>query len=258
MKNKILIVLLVLMLIAYPMAAYAVDPTYDETSAAAFTINFISYTITAFSYHQYGTGPMNFNGTRNEKNVTPDDIDYSINPWAEITNKGEDYQNFVARLDSNNPPGFELLIGNDIDDANKIVVENMVVMTTEARSPPHWTNVAPDGKVSLYAIANFNGAPSGVVTKTLKVGLPPEVKSISVTPKTATIYDTDTQQFAATALDQYDMAIGVTWSNENMNIGTISSSGLYTPKAVGLDTITAAAGSKTDTATVEVQSASSD
>ncbi len=248
MKNKILIMLLVLMLIAYPMAAYA----YDQSSFAATSVNFVVTTLTTFSYTQVATVEnMNFVGNRNSKNVYPDGTSGGTTAWARINNTGEVNQSFIARLNSNNPPGFELLISNNQDMSENIAV------TTAPQSPSNWTNVPPLGIINLYAKANFNGAPDGTVSKKLMVGLPPVVKSISVAPKTATVMEWNSQQFTAATTDQYDMAFiaPVTWSNENLDVGTIDSTGKYTAKggvAGRVDTIKATAGSKNDTAIVTV------
>ncbi len=247
MKNKILIMLLVTSLIAYPTAAFD-QTTYGET-----TINYVITTNTLFSYTQTIPNPMTFNAKKNDQMVAPEGTGGGANAWGTITNSGDE-NTFIARLDQNNPTGFVLLISH-----NQNMSENIAV-STSPQSPPHWTNVPNGGIVNLYARANFNNAPNGNVVRTLKVGVPPEVKSISVTPKTASIYEpndigvTDTQQFTAAILDQYDMAfsVPVAWTNQNSSIGSINSAGLYTSKAVGLDTITATAGGKTDTATVSV------
>jgi 6-phosphogluconolactonase (cycloisomerase 2 family) len=96
----------------------------------------------------------------------------------------------------------------------------------------------------------------------------PKVRSISVTPATATITksltpaSSDTLQFKATALlsdgTMPDETNTVTWSSSNTGVATISATGLATAVAHGTTTITAAlTGGFTATATLSVSQVAS-
>jgi hypothetical protein len=82
------------------------------------------------------------------------------------------------------------------------------------------------------------------------------VTSVSVTPSTATIYEDQTEQFTATADDQFGNAMATqptfTWGKVS-GIGSISSTGLFSsPSAIGQATVSATSGSLTNTASVTV------
>jgi uncharacterized lipoprotein NlpE involved in copper resistance len=95
------------------------------------------------------------------------------------------------------------------------------------------------------------------ITSTVNVTVSQTLTSISVTPGTATLSSDSTQQFAATALDQFGTALATepsfTWSNTGS--GTVSSSGLYTaPASAGSATVTASSGGISAHASVTVSS----
>ena len=83
----------------------------------------------------------------------------------------------------------------------------------------------------------------------------PVATSIEVTPSKAALAVGETQQFTATALDQFGSkmtGVSVTWTSGDEAIGTIGADGVFTAKAAGTTTITATAGSITGSATVTV------
>jgi len=83
----------------------------------------------------------------------------------------------------------------------------------------------------------------------------PVATSIEVTPSKAALAVGETQQFTATALDQFGSkmtGVAVTWTSGDEAIGTIGADGVFTAKAAGTTTITATAGSITRSATVTV------
>ena len=66
--------------------------------------------------------------------------------------------------------------------------------------------------------------------------------TITVSPSTATLYVGGTQQFTATAKDQYGNVLPniiFTWTSSNTTVGTIDANGLFTAKAVGTTTVKA-------------------
>ena len=81
--------------------------------------------------------------------------------------------------------------------------------------------------------------------------------SIKVTPATADLPTSSNQQFIAEALNQYGNAmenITFAWSSSNETVGTVNSTGFFTPAAIGTTTVTASAEGVNGTAQVTVKS----
>ncbi|MGD0655260.1 MAG: hypothetical protein ABSA16_13015 [Thermoguttaceae bacterium] len=92
------------------------------------------------------------------------------------------------------------------------------------------------------------------VTSSVSVTVNQTVTTISVSPSTASIYGGTTQQFTATAYDQFGYVLSTqptfSWS---ATAGTITSAGLYTaPMSKTTATVTAASAGKSGTASVSV------
>lgn len=103
-------------------------------------------------------------------------------------------------------------------------------------------------KVGKYLVTATQGSVSGSTNITVTHGV---LAKIDVTPKTATITADQTQSYNATGSDAKGNPIQVSplWSASG---GTISSSGLYTPKKIGTFTITATSGTLSGTASITV------
>jgi hypothetical protein len=96
-------------------------------------------------------------------------------------------------------------------------------------------------------------------TATVGVMVSPTLSAVAVSPGPITVVDGGTQQFTATALDQFNHALspqpGVTWAvvgpGGSAAAGSISGTGLYTAPASGsgTDTVEATASDSTGTAT---------
>ncbi|WP_197018479.1 Ig-like domain-containing protein [Methanoculleus sp. MH98A] len=98
---------------------------------------------------------------------------------------------------------------------------------------------------------------AGTATVTVTADEPeePVLDSIEVEPETVTLEIDGTQQFAATALDQFEeemTGIAFNWSCDNETVGEIDTDGIFTALAAGTATITATAEDITGTATVTV------
>ena len=78
-----------------------------------------------------------------------------------------------------------------------------------------------------------------------------KLKSISVSPSSATVAVGSTQQLVATA-NPPGSATSFTWSSSDNAVATVSTSGLVTGVAAGTATISASAGGKTGRATITV------
>ncbi|PTB97369.1 hypothetical protein C9994_03280 [Marivirga lumbricoides] len=85
---------------------------------------------------------------------------------------------------------------------------------------------------------------------------PPVVTNISVTPANSTISVGGSQQFQASAVDQFGNPINTnfTWSSSG---GSISSSGLFTSNSAGNFTVTATSGSVSDNASITANAVAS-
>ena len=97
----------------------------------------------------------------------------------------------------------------------------------------------------------------GSVTKSTTVTVTaPTIASISVTPVGLTLGIGINQQYTATATysdgSTQDLVSGVTWSSSSTSVATINSSGLANTLAAGTTTITATAGSLSDTSTLTI------
>ena len=90
-----------------------------------------------------------------------------------------------------------------------------------------------------------------------KGGGGPKLRSISVSPSSATITTGQTIQLTATASPP-GTATSFTWASTNASVATVSASGLVTAAGQGTVSITASSGTVTGSATITVTSASSD
>jgi hypothetical protein len=110
----------------------------------------------------------------------------------------------------------------------------------------------------LVTVTDSQGASN---TATVPVTVQLTLSAVVVSPGTASVADGGTQQFTATALDQFNHALapqpGFTWMvagpGGGAPAGSISGTGLYTAPAsgTGTDTVQAKAGTVTGTATVQ-------
>jgi len=114
-------------------------------------------------------------------------------------------------------------------------------------------SISPSGLYTPSVLGTFSvsaalGGVTGSASVTVTAGA---LDRLVVSPATATITADDTQQFTATGYDSRDnvLVIVPTW---RVGVGTVSSSGLYTPTLVGTHTVTATAGALDGSATVTV------
>jgi subtilisin len=99
-------------------------------------------------------------------------------------------------------------------------------------------------------------ASSNSISDTAALTVTLALKSIEVTPKTATIPKGLTQQYTATGTysddSTADITSSVTWASTDTAVATIDSAGLATGEDAGTTTITASSNSISDTATLTV------
>ena len=113
-----------------------------------------------------------------------------------------------------------------------------------------------DLEIGLLMDHDSNPITATPVSGTFTILTPPTLASIEVAPTTATLYIGDTQQFTATAYDQYGVEmpdIIFTWASSDENVGTIdAAAGLFTALVPGTTVVTATNGTVSGTAEVTV------
>jgi hypothetical protein len=110
-----------------------------------------------------------------------------------------------------------------------------------------------------FAVSVTDPTTNLATVSTVNVTVTSTLAGIAITPPSASVVDSATQQFTATSVDQFGKAISsaptVTWGVTPGGAGgSISTAGLYTapPTSSGVDTVTATSGSYTASATVDV------
>jgi hypothetical protein len=113
-------------------------------------------------------------------------------------------------------------------------------------------------KAGAYTFTATISDGTNTVTSNVGVTVSQTLTSATVSPATATVANGATQQFTATALDQFGNALATqptfTWSIDAGGIGTVNSTGLYTAPATGTGsaTVRATSGSTNAAAAVSV------
>ena len=141
------------------------------------------------------------------------------------------------------------------NNGTKAVLTNSSL--TWASSNPAYITVA-NGVATGVAVgsSNITASLSGIISSASVISVPAPfaLTTITVAPATASILVNGTQQFTATALDQYGKPITGTvfaFSSSNASVATIDiASGLATGIAAGTANITASSGSITSNAAV--------
>jgi hypothetical protein len=125
--------------------------------------------------------------------------------------------------------------------------------------------IVPDGVYYVNVTGTNTTTGLSVVndTETITVtsAKEPVLTTITVKPETATLNVSETQQFTATAKDQFDNAmsgIAFEWSSSNEAVGTIDANGLFTALADGDTMVKAENGTVNGTAEVTVTSGAPD
>jgi len=129
--------------------------------------------------------------------------------------------------------------------------------TSTEQSPVHTYAKAGNYTITLTA-ANDYGSDAETKTEIFETLV---ATSITVSPASAQLYLNETQQFSATAINQFgkNMSdISFTWSSSNKSVGTINASGLFTSLAPGTTNITASSGNVSASAQVTVIGSSPD
>ncbi|NQE46062.1 hypothetical protein C5S31_08590 [ANME-1 cluster archaeon GoMg2] len=110
--------------------------------------------------------------------------------------------------------------------------------------------------VGTTTVMAANGTVNGTAAVTVQSGVQPVLTTIEVSPSTATLNVSATEQFTATAKDQDGNVMSgviINWTSSNETVGTITDAGLFTALVVGTTTVTAANETVNGTAAVTVQ-----
>jgi hypothetical protein len=107
--------------------------------------------------------------------------------------------------------------------------------------------------VACSESANSPGAADSLSPSFAKGGPPDKVRSVSVSPSSATVAQGATQQLTAT-VNPSSATATVMWSSSNSSVATVSATGLVTGVNPGSATISASAGGKTGTSAITVPS----
>jgi uncharacterized protein YjdB len=158
--------------------------------------------------------------------------------------------------------------GTQTFTATTLDQNNSPIDATVTWSSSNTTVGTVDTAGSFMALAAGNTtitATNGTVSGTASVTVNPAnsvpgasvLTTIKVSPATATLDMNGTQAFTAAAFDQLGKLMDAifTWTSSNTTVGTIDSTGLFTAKALGTTTITAASGDVNGTASVSVAAA---
>jgi uncharacterized protein YjdB len=110
-------------------------------------------------------------------------------------------------------------------------------------------SAASPGSATIMASAGGMNA-----TAQLTVTAAPVISAIAVSPATSSVLAGNSQQFTATAIDQFGNPIAATfsWTSSNLASAVINSSGLATTLSAGTSTITASSGGLSGTALLTV------
>src|SRR5262249_58835960 len=123
---------------------------------------------------------------------------------------------------------------------------------TNGAGPP----TAPFAKPGPYPLTATISDGGQSVTSGVTVTVDQTLTSLQVSPASATVVNGATQQFSATALDQFGLRLATqpafTWSIDAGGVGMIDNNGLYTAPTtgVGSGTVRASSGATSASATV--------
>lgn len=137
----------------------------------------------------------------------------------------------------------------------KIYKKNEVIV--EGESPLTITGIDPNTEVDkgTYQVVRVDdGVESERVDVPAFKTLPIKVETVTVAPKTNNLIVGATRQLNATVEPSNATDKTVNYETDDGSVATVNSSGLVTAVGEGATTITATAGGKTDTATVNVTS----
>ena len=159
------------------------------------------------------------------------------------------------------------VLGDDVAGQSSLTYTWSVISQPAGATTPSFSDNGSNAAQNTTATFDQAGSytfqvtitdPSGSsITSSVAVAVDQTATSITVSPATATVADSVSHQFSASAFDQFGMAItapSLTWLIDSGGLGTVSSAGLYTAPATGTGsaTVRATSGSASGTASVTV------
>jgi hypothetical protein len=162
------------------------------------------------------------------------------------------------------------VLGNDDGGAANLTYTWSVTSAPAGPTPTfsvNGTNAAQNSTATFYEagsyvfLATITDSGGLTATSSVTVTVYQTLTRIAVTPGGSSVADGGSQQFAATARDQFGNAMGTqpswSWSVMPGGMGTVGSTGMYTAPAsgTGTDTVQASGGGQSGSATITVGSA---
>ncbi len=237
----------------------ALDATLTENGGAKVEFTFTNLTTTA-AFNGYGWCLASGSGqgiSWTNKVSDADSSGYSVTglpyspPSAPIAN-------FTANVTSGNAPLTVQFTDASTGSPTSWAwdFENDGTIDSTEQNPVHTYTTVGTYTVNL-TVANDGGSDSAVKTDYIVVteSQNPQPAGIVVTPATAELTVGATQAFAATVYDTDGGAmddVTVTWTSSNGTVGTLNTAGLFTARAPGTTTVTAAYANVAGTAVVTV------
>ncbi len=193
-------------------------------------------TITATSGVLSGTSAITVNAVTTSLGVTPNPSTVVLNATLQLT---------ATALDQ---------FGTAIAPTPAVTWTSSAPLTASVDANGLVTGVAL-GTATITAADTATGLITGASNITV-VAVPQVLTSVSITPATASIITGATQQFTASALDQFGSTMipqpAITFSSSNPAVATVNATGLVSGVTPGTSTITATSGALSGTAALTV------
>ncbi|MBL0169406.1 MAG: Ig domain-containing protein [Gemmatimonadaceae bacterium] len=127
--------------------------------------------------------------------------------------------------------------------ATVIIEAGLSTAVTWRTSAPAVATVSATGVVRGVAFGTTTITAVALADTTLKgtaiINVVPVIRSVTVSPATASLFINGTQQLASTVTAEGTLATTVNWSSANTSVATVNASGLVTAVSLGSTTITA-------------------
>jgi hypothetical protein len=206
--------------------------------------------------------------------------EYGLNAWAtwltafQLTSSSDQPPTVATPASASPSPvtgttaNLSVLGADDTGESSLTYTWSLVSGPAGAPAPTfsaNGTNAAKNSTATFYQAGSYTFQvtitdPAGLTaTSSATVAVNQTVASLTVTPASAALLDAGTQQFTATALDQFGKALASqpSFSWVLTGIGSLTGTGMYTAPGSGTGSATVAAGSGTLSATASVTVAAS-
>ena len=227
------------------------------TIASGSTTATFSITTYSVSSSTSVTITASYAGTTNTANLTVTAVQLSSLTLSPTSVVGGSTSTGTVTLSAPAPTGGAVVALSSNNTSAATVPASVTIASGSTTATFSITTYSVSSSTSVTITASYAGTTK---TATLTVTVTPVLTSISVSPASASVVTNSTQQFTATAKDQFGNSLvpqpAFTWTVSGG--GTIASSGLFTAgsTAGGPYTVMASSGSVSGTASVTVTAAS--